>query len=608
MKKKLLFAFVALLTTASAWADVWQDPETKVNYKYTVGESKASVKGSPDATGAITILQKFSVDEKEYTVTSIGNSAFNGCTGLTSITIPESVTSIGAYVFKNCTSLTSITIPEGVISIDIAPFAYCTNLTSITVDAGNKKFDSRGNCNAIIETATNTLLHGCPSTVIPNDVTKINSNAFYGCNGLTSITIPESVTSIDINPFQDCANLTSITVDADNKFFDSRGNCNAIIETATNTLLSGCSSTVIPNDVTCIGQRAFYYCSSLTNIIIPESVTSISKEAFQMCTSLISITIPEGVTRIDYRTFWGCYGLTNIKIPESVTFIGIEAFEDCSGLTSINIPEGLTTIGQSAFSGCKGLTSISIPESVTGIYRLAFSGCVNLTTVISYIKEPFNAQGFYYVPSSCTLYVPVGTKAKYETTDGWKEFKNIVEFSNASVTLTKEIETFTNVLPLDFTTPVSGLKAYTVKEVSEGKAVLEEVTGAVPTGTGLILKGTPGETYELPYATKAPLPVENKLVGVLADTEIGGNDVDYILQDGKFVKAVTGTLKAGKAYLKLDAALAREIIEIDGETTGISLVENGKRDIENVFDLQGRRVSKPSKGMYIVNGKKVIMN
>ena len=282
----------------------------------------------------------------------------------------------------------------------------------------------------------------------------------------------------------------------------------------------------------------------------------------------------------------------------------------CDYLTSITIPEGVTSIGDEAFYGCDGLKIVTIPSSMTSIGKYAFQYCDYLINVISMMTEPCNLSELPFAGSytSAILNVPIGTKAKYEAADGWKKFKKIVEFSNASVTLTKEMETFAYALPLDFTTPVSGLKAYTVKEVNDGKAVLEEVTGAVPIGTGLILKGTAGQTYEIPYILGDIAAIDNKLVGVYVDTVIGGNDVDYILKNGKFVKAVAGKLKAGKAYLKLDAALAREIIEIDGETTGISLVENGKRETENVFDLQGRRVSKPSKGMYIVNGKKVVMN
>ena len=145
-------------------------------------------------------------------VTSIGGSAFSGCTGLTSITIPNSVTSIGEYAFYDCTGLTSITIPNSVTSIGFGAFAWCTGLTSIVVENGNKVYDSRNNCNAIIKTSTNTLVQGCKTTIIPNSVTSIGFVAFAWCTGLTSITIPNSVTSIGEAAFRDCTGLTSVLI------------------------------------------------------------------------------------------------------------------------------------------------------------------------------------------------------------------------------------------------------------------------------------------------------------------------------------------------------------------------------------------------------------
>ena len=161
--------------------------------------------------------------------------------------------------------------------------------SSIIVAEGNPVYDSRNNCNAIIETATNKLVYGCKNTVIPSSVTSIGSGAFSGCSG-----------------------LTTITVDADNPVYDSRNNCNAIIETATNKLISGCKNTVIPSSVTSIGDEAFRYCSGLTRISIPSSVTSIGDHAFN-----------------------NCYGLTSISIPSSVTSIGDAAFRACENLTSV---------------------------------------------------------------------------------------------------------------------------------------------------------------------------------------------------------------------------------------------------------------------------------
>ena len=199
---------------------------------------------------------------------------------LISITISNSVKSIGYSAFNYCSKLTSIKIPNSVNSIDSGAFSGCSALTSIIVDENNTIYDSRDNCNAIIETETNTLIYGCNNTVIPDSVTSIGYRAFYYCRGLTSITIPDSVTSIDYRVFENCLGLISIIVDENNSIYDSRNNCNAIIETRTNTLISGCKNTIIPNSVTNISREAFYQCTGLTSIEIPNSVTSIGNYAF----------------------------------------------------------------------------------------------------------------------------------------------------------------------------------------------------------------------------------------------------------------------------------------------------------------------------------------
>ncbi len=373
-------------------------------------------------------------------VTSIGNSAFSNCF-LTSIEIPNSVTSIGNSAFYYCNGLTSIEIPSSVTSIGNEAFSSCSNLESIVVESGNTVYDSRNNCNAIIETSTNTLHSGCKNTIIPNSVTSIGDRAFYNCDYLTSIEIPNSVTSIGERAFYSCSSLERIVVENGNTVYDSRDNCNAIIETQTNTLLYGCMNTIIPNSVTSIGNEAFYNCDYLTSIEIPNSVTSIGNYAFYSCSGLTSIEIPNSVTSIGRSAFIYCSKLTSIEISNSVTSIKDYAFAYCFGLTSIEIPNSVTSIGENAFISCSGLTSIEIPNSVTSIGNNAFSYCSNLTSVKCHAENVPTTKitAFNNCPEDMTIQVPEESVALYQVAEPWKNY-NIVAGFNSTINLTSNIE------------------------------------------------------------------------------------------------------------------------------------------------------------------------
>ena len=345
-------------------------------------------------------------------VTSIGDRAFWDCSSLTSIEIPNSVTSIGEEAFGYCTSLTSIEIGNSVTSIGYIAFGSCENLTNIVVDAGNSKYDSRNGCNAIIETASNTLIVGCQNTIIPNNVTSIGDYAFYWCTSLTSIQIPNSVTSIGEGAFVYCSSLTRIE---------------------------------IPNSVTSIGDEAFAYCESLTSVEIPNSVTSIGISAFDGCSSLTSIVVDAGNSKYDSRN--GCNaiietasntliaGCQNTIIPNSVTSIGDYAFHECKSLTGIEIPNSVTSIGEWAFSYCYHLTGIEIPNSVTSIGDYAFNDCTSLTKITCWATTPPAIYSNTFSNYSADLYVPVGCKIVYQSANYWKNFNIINDTLDAPITL-----------------------------------------------------------------------------------------------------------------------------------------------------------------------------
>ena len=359
-------------------------------------------------------------------VTSIGGSAFEGCSSLTSINIPEGVTSIGNSAFEGCSSLTFITIPESVTSIGSSAFRGCSSLPSITIpesvtEIGSYAFYNCSNLYRIINNSSLALSKGSSSNgyvayyaeVVCNqsDLTTVGDFQFYTSNGIhflvnyigedTEIVLPDCYNgesyNIEIYAFSGCNRLTSIVVAEGNTVYDSRNNCNAIIETSTNTLIQGCASTVIPEGVTSIGDYAFRGCSSLTSITLPESVNEIGSYAFQYCYSLYKVinnsnlSLSEGSSSNGYVAYYAKVlyegsDLTTVGDFQFYTSDGIHSLVNYIGEdTEIMLPDCYNgesyNIGSYAFHGCSSLPSITIPESVASIENYAFDGCSNLHSV-----------------------------------------------------------------------------------------------------------------------------------------------------------------------------------------------------------------------------------
>ena len=345
----------------------------------------------------------------------LGDWAFYGCSGLTSLTIPSGVTSIGDKAFRGCSRLTSLTIPSGVTSIGDWAFSGCSGLTSLTLPSG-------------VTSIGNYTFYGCrglTSLTLPSSVTSIGNDAFTGCSGLTSLTLPSGVTSIGDYAFYGCSGLTSLTLPSSVTSIGdwAFGYC------------SGLTSLTLPSGVTSIGNYVFFGCSGLTSLTLPSSVTSIGDYAFQDCSGLTSLTLPSGVTSIGNDAFYGCSGLTSLTIPSGVTSIGKWAFYGCSGLTSLTLPSGVTSIGNYAFYGCRGLTSMTIPSGVTVIGEGAFRGCSGLTSIYVYPENlPELESGIFSGcnAQNCTVYVPKGTYDDYKASE-FGYFENIVEFDATDI-------------------------------------------------------------------------------------------------------------------------------------------------------------------------------
>ena len=329
-------------------------------------------------------------------VTTIGESAFEGCNGIAGITLPQSLATIEEYAFSGCNGLTSVTIPNSVTTLGYGAFCYCDGLKTITVGSGvteglESAFENCDNLTSLTVSEDNanysvdeygvlfnkdkTMLYRMPKSftgnyAVPGSVATIAGGAFSACTGLTGITLPAGLTTIGYEAFRGCSAITSI---------------------------------VIPEGVTEIGGYTFSGCTALASVTIPESVTAIGYHAFADCTALNNVILPEGLTTIDGYAYLGCTALQKIIIPNSVTYLGEYAFCDCESLVSVVLPDGLTaipngvfaatglteyaipdgiiSIGANAFAGCKALKTIHIPAGVTSIGELAFIDCDALEAI-----------------------------------------------------------------------------------------------------------------------------------------------------------------------------------------------------------------------------------
>ncbi len=617
-------------------------------------------------SGEVVILATVAYEGSTYSVTSIGWGAFGECNSLSSIVIPEGMKTIGGKAFYNCAGLTSVAIPSSVTNVGYEAFSGCTgikelhiadNMEPLNCDYYSEEYffkDSPIEYMYFGREITNydvnysfakwkrtlkTVIIGDGVTTIPDfifdscyylssvtisdNVQHIGKYAFYCCDDITSIAlpnglnsigiaafsgcnienliIPKSVTSIGRNAFNETNELKSIVIEEGNTVYDSRDNCNAIIETGTNTLIRGCKNTTIPYGITSISNTAFYGCQELVEMEIPGSVISIGDNAF-----------------------YCCYKLSSVTLPQSVTTIGAGAFYNCSALASIN---------------CEAKT----PPTIGGYYT------------------------FYNVPRSIPVYVPESSVSVYKSAEYWSEFTNFQAIPEINISLTdgddflqSEVEecdnitytrTFNNTnwqaLYVPFEIPYDNIKDdFEVAYINDTRQYDRDDDGVKEETVIEAFKITSG-TLEAnyPYLIRAKetgektITVTDAMLYITEENSIDCSSVYdkytftgtysrmssteltgcYALSGGVWQPVAEGaTLGAFRFYLQVESrsgsAQAAQSIkmrvigeETDDEATSIDEVESADNE-QIVYDLAGRRVANPTKGVYIVNGKKMLYN
>lgn len=309
-------------------------------------------------SGDVVIPEKITYNGDEFVVTEIGPQAFLTSKNLTSVVIPETVTRIQANAFGRCTGLTSIDIPNSVKKFGGFVFSGCTKLKTVHLGNGIKELGGR-------------IFQGCTkleSINLPEGLEAIDDYAFEVCRSLPSIEIPSTVSQIASGVFRACDALVTMRVSPDNPWFDSREDCNAIIKTATNELVAGCHTTVIPNTVTSIGEMAFKEIRGQGSLTIPGNVKSIGYSAFSQ-TTISDLTLCEGVKTIDNYAFYNNDAMISVSLPSTLTSIGEYGFDDCMHLNEVKayMPEPFSLIG-TVFGRNAGTCVLYVPQGTRDAY------------------------------------------------------------------------------------------------------------------------------------------------------------------------------------------------------------------------------------------------
>lgn len=464
-------------------------------------------------------------------ISEIGSYEFFGSSSLKNVTLSEGLKTIGIYAFDACSSLSSITIPSTVNNIRYGAFGRCDNLTTIIVNDNNTTYDSRNNCNAIIETSTNKLIVGCNATVIPNSVKGIGFYAFFGCEELTALHINSNINNISPGAFTVCRNLESITVDANNSYYYS-DNCNAIFNNVggNKNLVLGCKNTTIPNDLYSIGRYAFDGCTGLSSLYLPSSVKAIEDDAFKGCSGLNTIIVDPNNTSFDSRDNCNAIietstnkllvGSNKTIIPNSVTAIGDCAFEE-RNIVKLIIPSSIKTIGKLALS--------------MGSLKTLYVYCTTPPTLPTGVVEDVFSNVYH-----ASLFVPEGCIDLYQNADQWNDnrrFSSISEIkSHETITIGSEgMRAYCSNYDLDFK-GVTGLSAYIATGFDyENESLMLTEVDKVSSGTGVLLIGEEGN-YEVPvnYNYDSRIYYENGFKGCVSETNVKKSSytIHYFLTDG----------------------------------------------------------------------------
>lgn len=433
MKRMYILALV-LLVTSSLHADQYYDfcvdgifyNILESNSEVEVTDSYYNTYGNPWGGPAIQIPETVEYMKRTFTVTAIGKEAFmcvngrhNTCAG---VYLPKTIKRIGEKAFYSF-YLYDIDLPDGLESI------------------GEQAF---------VDTK------------------------------LTSITIPSSVKEIGIGAFRGIVSLANIQVEGDNAIYDSRDNCNAIIETNTNTIIAGCANTMVPSNIKHLADWAFAH-SQFEEVSLPNGIESIGASCFSNCDKLKHLDIPSSVTSIGEDAFFACKRIESIMLPLDITKINKGTFEFCEQLKSIEIPISVRSLGKVCFDGCISLQEIVIPDGVESIGERVFAGCTNLTEIIVCSPTPCeiyeNTFSDLQVKLS-TLYVPTGAIDKYKNAPFWNMFKYIEEYNPSSINMSEtngnEISTYHDIHGRLIRTPQKGLNIVTYKDGKTKKIIVKQ--------------------------------------------------------------------------------------------------------------------------------------